>query len=145
MRRVLYMSVGVVAAIVATASIAAAASPALCGTRYTPVCTAPNISHIPVSVACHAPASKIHLAAFTASANAGIKKITVTVHSKTVTVLSESGHGAKKKTIRGLTINTAGLAAGAHTITIKIVDNRGKTVTTTYHFAICKPKPVFTG
>ena len=145
MRKVLYTSMGAAAVVIASASIAAAASPALCGTRYTPRCTGPTISHIPVSVACHAPASKIHLAAFTASANAGIKKITVTVHSQTVTILSVNGNGAKKKTISGLTINTVGLAAGAHTITIKVVDNRGKTVTTTYHFAICKPKPIFTG
>jgi hypothetical protein len=139
------MSIGAVAVVAATASMAGAASPALCGTRYTPVCTNPAISHIPVSVACHAPASVIHLATFTASANAGIKRITVTVHSKTVTVYSVSGNGAKRKTVSGVTIRTAGLAAGAHTITIKVVDNRGKTVTTTYHFAICKPKPIFTG
>ncbi|MEA2198036.1 MAG: hypothetical protein QOJ25_2087 [Solirubrobacteraceae bacterium] len=145
MRKVLYTSVGAIAVVVATASIAAAASPALCGTRYTPRCTSPFISHIPVSVACHAPASVIRLASFTASANAGIKKITVTVHSKAKTVYSASGNGAKKKTVSGVTINTAGLNAGAHTITIKVVDQRGKTTTTTYHFAICKPKPIFTG
>jgi hypothetical protein len=145
MRRVIYTLAGAVGVIAATASIAAGASPAKCGTLYTSPCRLPTLTPFIVSVACHAPASVIHLPSFTAAANAGIRRITITVHSKTVTILSVNGNGATKKKISGVTINTAGLSAGSHTITIKVVDVRGKSTTTTYHFAICKPKPIFTG
>jgi hypothetical protein len=62
-----------------------------------------------------------------------------------VTILSVNGNGATKKKISGVTISTVGLSVGVHTITIKVVDVRGKSRTTTYHFSICKPKPIFTG
>lgn len=145
MRKVLYTVGGAAAIAAATASIAAGATGAQCGTRYTPRCTLPNITTIPVSVACHAPGSVLHLAAFTASANAGIKRITVTVHSAGTTVYSASGNGSRRKTVSGVTIRTAGLATGRHTITITVVDDRGKKTSRTYHFVICKPKLIFTG
>lgn len=135
---------GAAAIAAATASIAAGATGAQCGTRYTPVCTIPTI-HFNINVACHAPGAVIHLAPITLAANAGIKRITVTVHSAGTTVYSASGNGVRRKTVSGVVIRTAGLATGRHSIVITVVDDRGKKVTTTYHFAICRPKPIFTG
>jgi hypothetical protein len=40
-----------------------------------------------------------------------------------------------------VTVSTAGLAAGVHTITITVVPRKGRAFTKTLHFAVCAPPP----
>jgi hypothetical protein len=141
-----YTILGAAIVIAATASIASGASAVKCGHLYQPTCKNPAVSGLVVSVGCHHPGSVFHLPAVTVRAVAGLKKVTITVHSKGRTVLTLNNlHGVRTKRISGVTFSTKGLRSGAHAITLTVVDVRGKVTRKILPFAICKPKPITTG
>jgi hypothetical protein len=144
------MLLGVAAAatmMVGAAGIASGANTVKCGGTYQPACAPPNIIPIVITTTCHKEGTTIHIPKFTVTAIAGIKTITISVKGRKKPVKTYKNlNSAQKKTIGGLTVSTAGLKPGAHTITIKVTDTRGKTFSRTLHIAICTPKPPpFTG
>jgi hypothetical protein len=141
MRRIIIAVMGTVAVIGATASLAAGASPPLCGTLYTPTCRAPQAVVASIA-ACKAAGATVNFP-ISLSANAGIKKVTVTFRGKTIKSVSFSGKPTKKKLTAG--IHTAGLSPGIYSVSVKITDARGKSKTSVAHFSICHPAPIFTG
>lgn len=148
MRKIIIASMGTVAVIGATASLASGASrpqghaaAAKCGTLYTPPCTPP--SAIVASIAaCKAAGATVNFP-IALSANAGIRKVAVTFRGKTVKSVSYSGQPTKKHLTVG--VHTAGLSPGIYSVNVKITDVRGKSKTSKAHFSICHPAPIFTG
>jgi hypothetical protein len=150
MRKLIYTLVGAIAAIALTSSLAFGANANVhCGTRYTPRCQPPAIHGNTISVKCRAPGSSFKLPNLTFTSVAGLSKITITLTLRSTlrTIYSAKNLGGiRKKVVKGVTVNTAGLASGIHTITIKVVDTRGKSATRTMHFPVCPPpKPKTTG
>jgi hypothetical protein len=145
MRKPVYTILSAAIVIVASASIASGATAVKCGHLYQPHCTNPVVSGLTVSPGCHHPGSVFHLPALTVKAVAGLKRVTITVHSTGRTILAINLHGVRTKRISGVTFSTKGLKSGAHVITIRVVDVRGKVSTKLLPFAICRPKPMTTG
>jgi hypothetical protein len=108
---------------------------------YLPPCTPPKAT-IASIVACQNTGAILSFPV-TASANAGLRKITVTFRGKVIKTVTFSGATTKKRV--AVVINTRGFKPGLYTLTVKVTDRKGKTVTKTAHFTICHPKPVFTG
>jgi hypothetical protein len=145
MRKVIVtvFTAGVLAVVVA--GLASGATAARCGTLYTPACTPPTITTVPLTLVCHNAGATINLPTITVKSNSGIKKVSVTLGSKTIHSTTYSGRGPTTVTLSGLKIHTAGLSTGVHTITITTTDIRGKKAAHTLKFSICAPVPVFTG
>ena len=148
MRKIILMLVVAGAIVSATASLAAGkarthahASQALCGTLYTPPCTPPK-AVVTSIVACRAAGTKVNFP-ITVSANAGLKKVTVTFRGKSVKTVTFKGKPTKKKLT--VSVGTSGLTAGVYSVSVKVTDEKGKSHTSVGHFSICHPKPVFTG
>jgi hypothetical protein len=145
----MFMLLGVAAAIavgVGAVGVASGASTVKCGGLYQPSCTNPTIATT-ISAKCHKVGSTIRLPAIVIKSNAGLKTISISLKGRKKPIkVYKNLNSATKKTVGGITINTKGLKPGAHTITIKVTDSRGKTVTKTVRIAICVPKPPpFTG
>jgi hypothetical protein len=148
MRKFVLALMGAIALVAMTANLASGAkraharsSAALCGTLYTPACTPPKAT-VASKVAC-VNTGKILTFPVTASANAGLRKITVTFRGKVVKTVKVGGSATKKRFT--VVISTRGFRPGLFTLTVTATDARGKTVTKRAHFTICHPKPVFTG
>ena len=149
MRKFVLALMGAIALIALTANLASGAkggarahsSAALCNTLYTPPCTPPKAT-VASKVAC-SNTGTILTFPVTASANAGLKKVTVTFRGKVIKTV-KFAHQTTKKRFTAV-ISTRGFKPGLYTLTVKATDARGKTVTKTAHFTICHPKPVFTG
>lgn len=110
------------------------------------ICLAPTTAIKPMSAACHKVGKRVKLSKITVKANAGIRRITITLDGKTVKVYRFKGKGPTQKVIAGFKIKTAGLKSGVHTVKVKTVDTRGKSSSRSRNIAICKAiKPVFTG
>jgi hypothetical protein len=142
------MFMGLVAVLAVTTSLAsgaakprAHAAAALCGTTYTPACTAPQAT-VASKAACRNTGAILTFPV-TASANAGLRKVTVTFRGKVIKTVRFTNQ-ATRKTFT-VVINTHGFKPGLFTLTVKATDVRGVTVTRKAHFSICHPKPVFTG
>jgi hypothetical protein len=132
-------------AVIATSATVASGVTARCGTLYTSPCGPPHISSGVVAV-CRAPGSRFRLPAITASSNAGIRRITVTFAGRTIASFRFSGRGPTNKKITGIFVSTRGLRSGVHSITLTIIDVRGRRATHTLRFAVClPPPPPFTG
>jgi len=135
-----------------------------CGTLYTPPCkakpkkkhkhkpkpkpkptTKPKLTNTPLSPGCKTAGPAYKLPTFTFVSNAGIRKIKVVFASKTVKAFTFKGKGPKQFKLNGVRVPTKGLKAGAHNVTVAAVDVKGKSVSKTVRFTICKAKPVFTG
>lgn len=149
MRRVMYLLVGVAAALAVTigaVGIASGANTVKCGHLYQPDCTLPKITTT-ISAVCHKEGSKITIPKIAITSNAGLKSIVVTLKGRSKPIkVYKNLHSATKKTVGGISINSKGLKPGSHTVTIKVTDTRGKTTTRVVHIAICVPKPPpFTG
>jgi hypothetical protein len=147
MAKVVSTVLGTVAVIVALTGIAQGAAAGKCGHLYQPHCKPPHVGGVHISVKCHSFGTKFKVPPVKLTAVAGLRSITVTVHSKQRTVLTiHNLHGATSKTISGLVVSTAGLRSGAHTITFKAVDVRGVATRVVFPFAVCKqPVPRTTG
>jgi hypothetical protein len=145
MRKVLFTFLASGLLVVALSSLANGATAARCGTRYTPACTNPHLTVVPLNLQCHGVGSKFSLSNITASSNSGIRKVVIKVGNKTITSKTYKGNGPTQVTIRGVRVSTAGLGVGIHTITVTTTDIRGHKVTRTLRFTICKPVPIFTG
>ena len=148
MRRIIIALVGTVVVVGATASLASGASrpkahaaKQLCGTLYTSPCTAPKAVVASIA-ACKAAGATVNFP-ISLSANAGIRKVTVTFRGKTIKSVSYSGQPTKKKLTAG--VHTAGLSPGIYSVSVKITDANRKSKTSVAHFSICKSAPVFTG
>jgi hypothetical protein len=129
-----------------------------CGTLYTPKCkakpkkhkpkppptTKPNVT-APTTPGCKKMGLAAELPTFTFVSNAGLRKIKVVFQAKTLKVLTFKGKGPKDFKLIGVRVPTKGLAAGAHQATVTAVDVKGKSVSKTVRFTICKPAPHFTG
>lgn len=149
MRKFALAASGTVAVIVVLASSAFGAGSAVkCGHLYQPKCKKPVVSGKTVTVKCHKFGSTFVVPKLTLRAVAGLKSISITVHSTPrKLLLLTSLHGATLKVIHNLAIKTAGLKAGPHLIIVKVTDVRNVTTTQIIPFAVCKapPKPVTTG
>jgi hypothetical protein len=148
-RRVMYMVAGMAAAAAVTVGavgVASGANTVKCGGLYQPTCKSPTIVTT-ISTTCHKEGTTIHIPAITIKAIAGLREIEITVKgSKKPVKVYKNLHSATSKKVGGITVNTHGLKPGAHTIMIKVIDTRGKTVTKSYRIAICTIKPPpFTG
>jgi hypothetical protein len=150
MRKIVFSLVGAVAVLALTASLAvgaskgdprAHASAPLCGTLYTPPCTAPTVV-VKSIVACKNTGTELHFP-ITVSGNAGLKSVTVKLGNKTIKTVKYTSR-PKHKSLT-VSVNTHGFKPGVYTLTVKVTDVRGKTHTRVVHFTICTPKPVFTG
>jgi hypothetical protein len=131
---------------VGAVSVASGANTVKCGGLYQPTCISPTISTT-ISTTCRNEGTILHVPAITIKANAGLKKIVITVKGRKKPIkVYNNLNSATSKRVGGITINTHGLKPGSHTIVIKVTDTRGKTVTKTYRIAICAIKPPpFTG
>ena len=108
-------------------------------------CAPPTITPpIGLSPGCKGVSAVFGLPSLSFNAVAGIKSITISVGHR-VLFSDKTLKGARKKTISGVKVSTAGLGSGVHTVTIKIVDTRGVTKTKTLRFVICTPVPRTTG
>lgn len=107
----------------------------------------PVLSAHALSAACRASAAKVHIPATTITSVAGLKSVTVKLDGHKIKAVKISARTAAKNsfTLKNVTINTAGLKAGLHTVTVTAVDTAGRTARRVFHFTICKPKPKFTG
>jgi hypothetical protein len=148
MRKFLLSLMAASAIIALTAGLASGAkrshahsSAALCNTLYTPPCTPPKATVTSI-VACRNTGTILTFPV-TASANAGLRRITVTFQGRTIKTVKVSGATTHKAFT--VVISTRGFRPGLYTLTVKATDARGKTVTKRAHFTICTPKPVFTG
>jgi hypothetical protein len=148
MSKFAYTVLGTVAVVVAIAGTAlGASSAAKCGHLYQPKCKKPAIGGKTVTVKCHKVGTTFTVPTLTLRAVAGLKSITITVHSTPRTLLALTHlHGATQKVIHNLRVNTRGLAKGPHVIVVKVVDLRNATATQLLPFAVCvPPKPRTTG
>jgi hypothetical protein len=148
MAKFAYAVLGTVAVVVAVAGAAFGASGAAkCGHLYQPKCKKPAIGGKTVTVKCHKVGTTFTVPTLTFRAVAGLKSITITVHSKPRTLLALTNlHGATVKTIRNLRLNTKGLRSGPHAIVVQVTDLRNVTTSEVIPFALCvPPKPITTG
>jgi hypothetical protein len=114
------------------------------GTTNTQYCQVgpPLISAKALAAACRSTGASVHLPAATITSVGGLKTVTVTLDGKRIKRVKTSSKSFKLKSI---TIGTKGLKAGLHTVVVTAVDSGGRTARRVFHFAICKPKPKFTG
>lgn len=119
--------------------------PTRCGTKYTPSCTKPKITHQAVSPKCVNAGPSYKLPTITFVSNAGIKQIQVMLGSKGIKTLTFPGQGKTQYSLKNVQVRTAGLQAGAHSVSVKVTDLTNKSAGKTLHFSICQTKPVFTG
>jgi hypothetical protein len=153
LRKFSFTIFGVVAVIALTSGLAlgktrharAHPSQVKCGTLYTKPCT-PPVLHVPaLRPACKPSGSVIRLGAITLRDNGGLRSVTVKFGRKTIRSIKFKG-APTSKTIKGIKVGTRGLRSGVvYKIVVRMVDTRGKSRTRILHFAICAPKPVFTG
>jgi hypothetical protein len=149
MRRFIFPLLGVVAILALGAIPAASASKGharphivRCGTLYTPACKKPTIV-VHSKVVCEHTGTTIHFP-ISLHGNAGLRKVVIKVGGRTITTKKFKGGPVNRSLV--VAVNTRGSKPGLFTLTVAITDVRGKTVTRTAHFTICKPKPpVFTG
>src|SRR5437588_3293971 len=122
MRKFILALIVAIAAIATTASLASGAKRAhaaqLCGTLYTPPCTAPKAT-IASIVACRNTGKTLAFPV-TASANAGLRKVTVSFRGKTIKTVTFA-HSTTKKQF-AVVINTRGFRPGLYTLTVKATD-----------------------
>jgi len=138
MRKLILLLAGVVAVISVSATLASGAVP--CRTIYCQNTIGTNLN-----VSCRAKNSHFTLSPITVTSGNQIKRITITLRSTTVKVVNLPTK-VYVKTLRGVVVSTAGLAAGVHTITITVVPRKGRAFSRTLHFAVCTPpKPRTTG
>lgn len=122
------------------------ASTALCGTTYTAACTAPTVTYTTPSPQCVDAGPAYKLPDFKFAANAGLAKVEVVLDDpQTIKTVNFTGTGPTQYTLKGVTVPTTGLAAGAHHVTVSATDDAGKNVSKTLRFTICQTKPAFTG
>ena len=107
----------------------------------------PVLSANALSAVCRASSARVHLPATTITSVAGLKSVTVKLDGRTIKTVKISARvsAAKSFTLKNVTIKTAGLKPGLHTVIVTAVDTAGRTARRTFHFTICKPKPKFTG
>jgi hypothetical protein len=149
MRKLVYSVAGVVAVLALTASLAtgATAHPVAhsgavrCGGLYQPPCVAPTVI-VHSAVACKATGATLHFPIRLHSI-AGLSSATVKLGNRTIKVVKF--HGSPTTRTITVSINTRGDKPGLRTITVRVVDTRGKSGTGRAHFTICRPAPVFTG
>jgi hypothetical protein len=115
-----------------------------CGNKYTPACTAPHISHSPISGKCVSGGSTYTLPNLRFTSNAGIRKIQIREGSRTLKVIKFKGQGPTQYTLKSLAITTLRLAAGGHPITVKITDVKGRSVSKSISFSVCEATPKIT-
>lgn len=115
------------------------------GTTNTQYCQiGPPIIVAPaVSAGCRSAGARFHVPTTAISSVAGISRIVVRLDGRKIKTVRLSS--AKSFTLKSITISTRGLRAGLHTVTITATDSGGRVSKRTLHFAICKPKPKFTG
>jgi hypothetical protein len=123
-----------------------------CGTKYTPACkktpqvfTKPSIKTPPVSPKCVSTGGTYKLPKITFTASAGIRRVQVREGSRTIKVITFKGSGRTRYSLSGLTVRTSGLGSGAHQLSVKITDARGRSASKTVRFSVCVATPVFTG
>lgn len=151
MRKLIVVSVGVVAALAMTASLATGATKApaahrsqsqvLCGGLYQPPCVSPTVI-VRSAVACRK-TGKVLFFPVRLHSVAGLARATVKVGRRTIKSVTFKGSPRTKTVVAK--VNTRGDRPGLFTITVKAVDTRGKSATGRAHFTICRPAPVFTG
>lgn len=144
--------------------VAAAAGPSVggkkCGTKYTPGCkhhttttkpaptptppAKPSIKTPKVTPKCTDTGATYRVPTVTFTAAAGIRRIQVREGSRTIKLLTFSGHRTNYP-LRGLTVRTAGLVAGGHQLSFRITDAKGRSASKTLRFSVCVGTPVFTG
>ncbi len=120
------------------------ASHARCGTTYTPSCTKPRVSYKRPSPRCVKLGPLYKLPNIKFVSNAGLREIQVLM-GKSLKTIKFKKLGPTQYVLKGFKVHTTGLITGAHQITIRVKDVRGKTVTKQLRFSICASKPVFTG
>lgn len=116
-----------------------------CGTKYTPACTTPKITNKPVSPKCVDVGSTYVVPTITLTSNSGIRKVQVQEGSHSLKSVTFKGQGVTQYSIKSLGLSTTGLASGAHSLSVKVTDIRGRSASKTFHFSICVATPVFTG
>jgi hypothetical protein len=149
MRKFIVVSLGVVAALAATASLATGATKApaahssvvRCGGLYQQPCVSPVVT-VRSAVAC-SQTGKVLTFPIRLRSVAGLARATVKVGGRTVRKVKFKGSPVRKTV--NVRVNTRGDKPGLHTITVKATDTRGKSASGRAHFTICRPAPVFTG
>jgi hypothetical protein len=107
-------------------------------------CENPRL-HLPLNVRCQRPGGSFKIPVISADANAGILEIKITVRSTPRTVLDKHySNSPVHVVLRGVTISTVGLGRGVHTVTVTVIDTRGKRAVQVGHFAVCPPPPPIT-
>lgn len=133
---------GIATGIASGAGHRAHAAAPKCGTLYTPPCAPPGAVFSSLA-ACKAAGTLISVPV-KLHAVAGIKSASMYVNGHKVKTYTYKNH-PRNVSIGDVPISTRGLKPGLYTMTVKVTDVRGVTRSHTGHFAICKPKPVFTG
>jgi hypothetical protein len=148
------VAVGLAVAVGATGVASAAGSHVStkkCGTKYTPACppkqsfAKPSIKTPPVNAACVSTGAIYRLPTMTFKAPAGIRTIQVRDGSRTVKTVSFRGHKTTTYTLRNLVVQTLGLGAGGHSLSVRVTDAKGRSASKTLRFSVCVATPVFTG
>lgn len=144
MRRAI-AAVVVAGTIVAVIPTVASGVSARCGTTYTTPCTVPKVHYKLPPAACTAAGRYYNLPRITVTSNSGIRVILVRYGNHTILRKTFTGLGPTQYILKGLRLRTRHIKAGAHRISIKVTDVRGKSTSRTLRFAVCKSTPVFTG
>jgi hypothetical protein len=117
-------------------------NPPKCGTLYKPPCRKPTIV-VQSRVACVKTGTILRFP-ITVRGNAGLRTVTVKLGSRTIRVVRFKNRPTRRSFV--VAVNTRGSKPGIFTLTVRVTDVRGKSVTRRAHFLICKPKPpIFTG
>lgn len=109
-----------------------------CGHKYTPACTAPKISHKPLTTKCVRNGSGYTLPTLTFTSNAGIRKIQIREGARTLKSITFKGKGRTQYRLRGVAISTLRLSAGGHPLIVKVTDVRGRSATKRLNFSVCE-------
>jgi hypothetical protein len=149
MRKLMFMLMGAALVVALGSTSASGAGRIRCKVppKHTPpsqrglYCQNPTVN-VGLNVSCRRPGTSFQMQTITASANAGVSRVQVIVRSTPQTVFDKHyPNSPLHVVINGVTISTAGLGTGPHTVTVIVTDARGKRVSKTVHFAVCPPPP----
>jgi len=138
--------VSVAAMVVAIPAIASGKAVRCGQSQYAEPCTVPHVTVVrTASAKCVKRNTRYTTGWIRITSNAGVRLIELKSRSKVLYKRTFKAPGPLTYQLRRVKVKIPGLRSGGHTLTLLVVDNKGKRKTATSHFAVCATSPVFTG